>query len=91
MRPSFAPIVLYVLIFIFFDSKMENRRFWIKFPDFNVPIISACMHAFLIQWGCDMSCILFIEHEYMYVSRPVSFLAINKACVFFISYSCPIN
>jgi hypothetical protein len=50
-RPSFTPIqttgkvtVLYILIFIFFVRKLEDKRFcierWQAFPDFNLTCLS---------------------------------------------------
>ena len=39
--------VLYIVIFIFFDSKLEDKKFCTKryqaFPDFNIPLISSLM------------------------------------------------
>jgi len=37
-------IVVYTLIFIFLDTKLEDIRFFTEFafPDLNLPLISSC-------------------------------------------------
>jgi hypothetical protein len=34
-------IVLYILIFVFLDSKLEDKRFYTEFPKFSLFLISS--------------------------------------------------